>query len=268
VLGCRGETAHGPVFRRVCAERGIDARAAGAPEADPVDSDRARLLDRVTKLFALAASDNQHEAENAATAAQRLMLKYNLENLGRTATHYATRHLGVPTGRVEESQKVLGGILTQFFFVDAIWVSVWRVTEMKYGQVLEIVGRPENVELAEYVHAFLNRAASELWRSYRKHRALRGNADRRSFESGVMTGFREKLVREAARSEGEGLVWAGDRDLKTWYRSRHPHIRTSSSSGPRRGAAYGDGRQAGRTIVLHRGLGEGPSTGAVRLLKG
>src|SRR5688572_13926699 len=28
------ESAHGPAFRRVCAERGIDARASGAPAAD------------------------------------------------------------------------------------------------------------------------------------------------------------------------------------------------------------------------------------------
>src|SRR5512140_2044307 len=32
VLGVRGETAHGETFRRVCAERGIDARAAGKPD--------------------------------------------------------------------------------------------------------------------------------------------------------------------------------------------------------------------------------------------
>src|SRR3954470_17425332 len=33
VLRIRGETAHGDTFRRVCAERGIDHRAAGAPTA-------------------------------------------------------------------------------------------------------------------------------------------------------------------------------------------------------------------------------------------
>src|SRR5687768_14392102 len=30
-LGLRNETAHGPAFRQVCAERGIDPRAAGLP---------------------------------------------------------------------------------------------------------------------------------------------------------------------------------------------------------------------------------------------
>jgi predicted SprT family Zn-dependent metalloprotease len=31
VLGVRDQPAHGPAFRRICQERGIDARAAGAP---------------------------------------------------------------------------------------------------------------------------------------------------------------------------------------------------------------------------------------------
>ena len=51
VLGVRDESAHGETFQRVCAERGIDARAAGAP----VPADRAET-DRVLELYCGAAN--------------------------------------------------------------------------------------------------------------------------------------------------------------------------------------------------------------------
>ena len=72
VLGVHDESAHGPAFRRVCQERGIDARAAGLP--DPADPAETHVLERIAKLLALAESANEHEASAAMSAAQRLML--------------------------------------------------------------------------------------------------------------------------------------------------------------------------------------------------
>ena len=76
ILGVRDETAHGDTFRTTCAERGIDARAAGAPvvgdrERDAPEADR--VLERIRKLLALAASANQHEAESAMRRAHELV---------------------------------------------------------------------------------------------------------------------------------------------------------------------------------------------------
>src|SRR5690606_15648271 len=80
VLMLTDETAHGPAFRRVCAERNIDARASGDPSAPDGRSDEARAaLGKIAHLLNLAQSPNQHEAQAAMAAAQRLMLKYNIE---------------------------------------------------------------------------------------------------------------------------------------------------------------------------------------------
>src|SRR5262245_61963887 len=59
VLGVRDENPHGATFQRVCAERGIDARATSVPSASDAEAERA--LDKIRKLLALAGSDNQHE---------------------------------------------------------------------------------------------------------------------------------------------------------------------------------------------------------------
>src|SRR5690606_31547415 len=128
VLGNCDETAHGPAFRRVCAERGIDARANGAPNADAAEAsnEERAALEKIARLLTLASSPNEHEAQAAMAAAQRLMLKYNLEVSAKTdARDYCFRHLGKPTGRVYEAPRILALILSEHFFVETIWVPVW-----------------------------------------------------------------------------------------------------------------------------------------------
>ncbi len=260
------ETAHGPAFREVCQRFGIDARTAGLPSAGGAGDEAARVLTRIAKLLALGASSNVHEAEAAMAAAQRLMLKYNIE-APPARDGYVFRHLGVPTGRIEESERILAQLLEQHFFVECIWVSVWRAAEGKRGTVLEVCGTPENVELAGYVHEFLSRTAERLWREYRKSRRLAGNRERRTYLAGVLAGFREKLVAGAAEAQREGLVWVGDPELNRDFRRRHPSIRmTRYSESPRTGA-HADGRAAGKEIVLHRPVGGGARPGG-RLLTG
>jgi hypothetical protein len=266
VLGVTDEPDHGPVFRSVCDERGIDARAAGAPSADRA---RDHVLERIAKLLALAESPNEHEAQAAMSAAQRLMLKHNIDSLldGKSVS-YGFKHLGVPSGRVPEGERLLAAILGDHFFVQVIWVPVWRPLEGKRGSVLEVCGTPDNLELAEYVHAFVTQTADRLWNEYRRARSARGRRDRQRFLAGVMSGFRDRLERDRKKNGAEGLVWKGDGDLQVFFRRRHPHIRYTRHAAHTGSEAYARGRAAGRELVLHRGIRSGPSGGAPRLLPG
>ena len=266
VLGVRDEPDHGPVFRSVCDEHAIDARAAGAPAADRTHD---HVLERIAKLLALAGSPNEHEAQAAMSAAQRLMLKHNIDSLldGKSFS-YGFKHLGVPSGRIEESERLLAGILGDHFFVQVIWVPVWRPLEGKRGSILEVCGSPDNLELAEYVHAFVTRTATRLWQQFRRDHGTRGRSDRQRFLSGVMSGFRDRLERDRKKSGAEGLVWRGDGDLNLYFRRRHPHIRYTRHAAHTGSEAYARGRAAGRELVLHRGIRSGPSGGAPRLLPG
>jgi hypothetical protein len=253
VLGQPDATAHGKVFQEVCEKLGFDARAAGMPVArEDADDESTRLLGRVAKLLALAESPNQHEAELAMAEAQRLMLKHNLSAVG--SQRYGFRHLGTPTGRVGEHERILAGILGDHFFVECIWVPVWRPLDGKRGSVLEACGTVTNLALAEHTHAFLLHTAERLWEKYKRERGIDANRDRRAYLAGVMTGFSEKLDAQRKRSAREGLVWAGDGDLHRWYRKRHPHIRWTRHGGSERNEAHGHGREAGRNIVLHRAM--------------
>jgi hypothetical protein len=267
ILGRTDEPAHGPAFREVCERLGIDARAAGMPTSQNGATTAEReepikILERVSQLLALAQSSNIHEAQAATSLAQKLMLKYNLDSAALGTRHgYHFRHLGVPSGRIGESERLLSVLLGEHFFVEVIWVPVYRPLEKKRGQVLEICGTPANLEMAAYVHAFLTEAAERLWKEHKRLHDIKSNHDRRTYLAGVMEGFREKLEAETKKHREHGMVWVGDADLENYYRKRHPHIRHTRTSGPARTEAHGAGRSAGRNLVLNRGIS---SAGAAR----
>jgi predicted SprT family Zn-dependent metalloprotease len=253
-LGDPDPTPHGPAFRAVCEKHGIDASAAGVPATkDAASADGQRVLARVSKLLALADSPNVHEAESAMAEAQRLMLKHNLSETARVP--YSFRHLGAPSGRVSEAERVLANILNDHFFVETIWIPVWRAREGKRGSVLEICGTPVNLEIASHTHAFLSHTAERMWADWRRARGV-GNRDRRAYVAGVMTGFREKLDAQKKRHQQEGLIWVGDGDLTRYWRRRHPHVRWTRHAGVERNHAHDAGRADGRKIVLHRAVHE------------
>jgi len=264
------ETAHGPVFQRVCRERGIDASAVGVPEGESrvgnVGSG-AKIIERIAKLLSLAQSANEHEAQAAARVAQKLMLQYNLQ-VDADALRgkaYTYKHVGPALSRVYEAHRILALILEEHFFVDVIWIPVWQVREGKRGSIMELCGTHENLQIASYVHAFLCTTATQLWNERRRKLGVRGQGRRLSYWAGVMTGFREQLAEQKRECSAQGLVWRGDACLSKYLRTRYPHVRRSGSRGQARDEAFAHGRQAGRKIILRRGLNQ-QNTGSMRYL--
>jgi hypothetical protein len=272
------ETAHGPTFRRICERLGIDARAVGDPGAadglepqdDPADA-ASRMVARIRKLLALAQSPNQNEAENAATAARRLMLKFNIEvdageGMDPARRHYGYRHLGTPTGRVLEHDRRLATILIQYFFVEGLWIPVYRPLEGKRGSVLEICGLEANLLMAEHVHAFLTATALRLWTQYKRETTRSSNRDRQAFLAGVMRGFEAKLATQSQQFSEQGLVWVPAPDLHDYFRRRYPRQQTVRRSCASRNDAYAEGSRAGREIVLSQPVASSSSKGPTKAL--
>ncbi len=267
VLGVVDETAHGPAFRGVCEKLGIDSAANGVPSV-VVDEGEQRVLDRVSKLLALAESPNVHEAEAAMAAAQRLLLKHNLaERSARHARGYAFRHVGAAAARHAEHEKILGTLLGKHFFVESIWIPVYLPSEGKRVTVLELVGTPANLEIAEYVHGYLLSTAERLWRQHKRSSFIESDRDRRTFLAGVISGFAQKLAREIVQQREQGLVWLRDADLDEFFHRRHPRMRTFTYGGGRKREAFAHGKAAGEKIVLHKGV-NAAAVARGRLLRG
>ncbi|MDP2315325.1 MAG: DUF2786 domain-containing protein [Pseudomonadota bacterium] len=264
VLRAIDETAHGPAFRKVCERLGIDASGSGLPAAAVVDPEQEKALRRITRLLALAESPNANESQSAMNAARKLMLRYNIDTL---PTGHTFRHLGTPTGRLQESDRWLASVLGQHFFVAVIWVPSFDATTGKTGRVLEISGTVPNLELATYVYGFLRETAERLWRAHKRESGIRGDKERQRYVSGVMRGFHEKLAEGARESREEGLVWVGDPKLTEYQEKRHPRVRHVRYGGNARTEAWEQGRAAGREIVLHKPV-SGETGGGGKLLGG
>lgn len=271
VLKIHDEAAHGPSFQSVCAERGIDGRAAGRPESSSAPAPAVeRALDRIRKLLALAGSPNQHEAEIAMRKAHELMLRHNIEEArARTAADaYEVRQVGDPHKRGNRVEAEIAGLLAEYFFVKVIRVPVYLPLTGKRGQVYELAGTHANLEMACHVYAFLLATAERLWRANRKDARVRSGRDRLSYQAGVVGGFREKLGTERTELRGTGLVWLGDGGLDAYYHARHPRIEHRRRR-VRFDGAHAAGREAGRTVVLHRPVeSSGGDASGTRLLRG
>jgi len=263
VLEVRDETAHGATFRKVCAERGLDARASGAPASTGAPEDK--TLERIRKLLALAGSSNQHEAEAAMNKAHELMLRHNLEQLP-VAHEFEVRHLGEPRARANAVEAEIMGVLSEFFFVDVISIPVYSPRTGQHGRVYEITGTHANVEMASHVYAFLLATADRLWRELRGDARVQSGRDRIPFQTGVIRGFRDKLLLERVQLRGVGLVWIGDRRLDEFAKRRHPRV-VKRRRTLRTGGAHKAGREAGANVVLHKPVTTGPSGGGPKLLR-
>ncbi|MBX3466167.1 MAG: DUF2786 domain-containing protein [Planctomycetes bacterium] len=254
------EAPHGAAFQEACRRLACDPAATGDGGASllrpggagrAADRDDARLL-RIQKLLALADNNpDEHEARAAFARAGELMLKYNLEP-GRGPAGYAHRHVGAMTGRVPHHRYVIAGILQEFFFVRCIWVEGYDVARGARGHVLEVMGTPENVDMAEYVHDCLLRQCEALWQAFKRARGLKDRAAKREYMDGLLTGFRRQLQLTTATSAERGLVWLGDAGLKRFARQRHPRTTTSRLDGVAPSAVRREGVEAGERMRLHR----------------
>ena len=253
------ERPHGPRFASACTLLEIRPDASGTPSAG--DDPAAKILRRVQKLLALATSANRHEAEAAMAAANTLLLRYNLE-LPQDAPRpgYEARRLGDSAAAIPLDWKLVSAILGEFFFVECIWVTTYNAPQDRHERRLEVMGSPENLEMAAYVHDFLHAACRRLWDEARAALAL-PPARRREFIAGVLMGFRDKLRSERARNEEQGLVWLGDVDLDNYVRRRHPSVRSMSGAAVRHGHAHAAGRAAGEGLTLHRPVHDQQSRG-------
>lgn len=267
VLGVRDEPPHGPTFQRLCQRCGIDARASGRPDAGGGDPQTARLIERVRKLLALGASSNRHEAELAMRRAHELMLEHEIAACG-AERRYIARQIGVPKQRKSRAESLVGIVLSEHFFVQVLWVSVYRPELARRERILEICGTAENVDLAEYVHAFLLDTARRLWDEARRGATSLGPGDRAAFMAGVIAGFRDKLDSARGQQQETGLIWAGDAALDEYFHRRYPRLQRRRMGGTARWAARQLGHQQGSKIVLHRPVEGGPrSADSPRLLR-
>lgn len=277
VLGGNGEPPHGPVFRRACALLQANPEASGRcptlyerlAAADSGEGDR--TLRRIRKLMALAESGNRHEAEAAMVKARSLMARHHIEQIPRnTAGDFISIFVGRPALRHFRESYHLAPIVTDFYFVQGIWVSAYVMERGKMGRVLEISGTRTNVTIASYVYDFVNRFIDAGWTDYNRNRGL--NRHRKTdFAVGILHGFRTKLEKEAggagAQTPSKTLMTLADPALDRYMAVRYPRVTRFSRQGRVEKTVYGDGVRMGKKLVISKAVSD-TGSGPVKRLGG
>ena len=261
----KGETSHGPSFHEACRLLRInpDARASFVPlsrriqDASEAHGDPIRR--KIQKLLALAKSCNCHEAEAAAAKVRELSAKQAIAEIEEFPDRtFFSMLIGKPVLRRTRDQVFLASLLIRHYFVKGIWLSVFNPELGKPGTVLEISGTRTNLQIASYVHDFIERFIASEWTRYASQKGL-GNRRRVDFAYGILSGFEEKLLQQNKEWKTSHLpmVVPKDQQLETYFRNRYPRIRHIAGRQIAFDAAiHDDGKRLGKALVIHKGIEE------------
>ncbi len=277
-LFARPCTGHGPDFQRACDLLGVSTpfRRARADLADSIVAETPaspgtaagrRMLERVRKLLALAGSDNRHEAELAMEKAAELMARHNLE-LARADAAAGYSHLIIETGQriMPGHRKAIGAILRDHFHVQVVCSSLYDPATDQSFRTMELLGRTENVQVAEYCYRFLEERLASLWQQNRHRYTGHPRTARNSYYLGLLRGFSERLaaMRVPRHQAGQGdkgtalLLSEADPGLQRFVRQRFPRLCRRSGRRTRvNSEAYGEAVATGRRLVLHGSVTSG-----------
>jgi len=203
--------------------------------------------------------------------AHELIAKYNLRLLEQDDSRdFANVFVGRPALRHPREDYALANLLQEFYFVQGIWVPAYVLEKGKMGRVLEISGTEQNIRLASYVHDFVRRFIEAQWRTYNERKGL-GRRRKTDYAWGIIEGFRSKLTSQDKRKKPEGkkaLIKLRDPLLEKYVAYRYP--RTVSEKRYTSGKdekVTSDGREAGKKLVIHKGITEKRS-GRRKLIQG
>lgn len=261
---------HGLLFKSACLAVGVHPRFSGAKghvprvfqATDKEYLEENKYIKKIEKLFALAESAEEHEASAAMETANRLIARYNLEMLsGGEPTDYDYVQLKIGTQKVHGWTKNIAGIIRDFFFVKAIYLTQYDAATDTTYKAIEFLGRKENLAVAEHVFLFLHDRLEILWGKYRKKTGVAAKT-KRSYYLGVLSGFRGKL--EVADLDNKSIpkphsltisamVVAEDQQLNNFFAVRYPRTKSCvSRSTTVNIEAYGAGVTDGKQLNMHK----------------
>lgn len=268
ILEVNDETPHSAAFARACRELRCSPRASATQAQGEEDE---RLLRVLKKVLSLAASPNEHEAQAAVEKARRLLLDYNADVVALDRERdFGNRCLGPIKGRRSSWELWLAMILNEFFFVEVLWARSYDALGDRDGTVLTVYGTATNLEMAEYVYAYLSQLIYRLWPQYVQRLGIQGNRERQGYFAGVLQGFHGKLTERErqSRSAGRELVWIGDSRLMEYYRYHNPRVVTRKTGGVVASDAFLDGVEEGRRVSIHPPVAAVTASGGLLAARG
>lgn len=277
----QAQAGHGKSFHKACQILAVDAPfrkagvdlAEGLPEAlrsrQGQNSAEERLHQRIRKLLALAASDNEHEAGLALSRASALLARHRLDAATLSGQN-SFCHESINTGRqrLPRYRSAICSLLLEHFAVRVIIARTYdqhRNIELK---TVELLGRSQDVAIARHCYHFLEERLPALWRAQGRCFSGQGSRARNSYFLGLIAGFRETLAGEKNKSPELSsaaqtsavqacALMRSEEQLSRFVAERFPRLRSQRQQGARLArAAYGAALQEGRKLRLSAPLSD------------
>lgn len=263
---------HGDRFQYACERLGVPQNFSRATinlqennldwRTEKRDEVAEKLLERVRKLLALAASSNEHEALLAMNKVRELYAKHNLISASAVNNNYTHTVICHKKKQFQAHQQYIASLLVEHFFVKVIYFKMYDPETDKAHRAFEIIGTRENVLMAEYVYNFLLQQLDFLLQKKIEASEQKLNRFvRKSFRLGVLNGFAEKLRQTSAESPESQLVqkalalFRKDKDLDKYIKKIHPRlVNTSQGRNTIDVDFYAEGKVAGKSLTLNRAV--------------
>lgn len=249
--------AHGPEFRKFCIQIGWGEDVSRATiclegQINPAVNEESGVFRKVQKLMALATSSNKNEAEQAMIKSQQLLLKHNIEFVEVEDDDKVFLKRIMKQKRVDAKMRSIAKIL-ETFFVNIVFS---KGTESTY---LEVLGNAVNIEIAEYVAAYLHSELDHLWAHTQKNTHLKGTVAKNSFFLGLAVGYCDKIqaLKREYNTETSKALLVIENKLVEAKEMVYPRLSSTRSSSQLCRESSALGEKVGRQLTINPALNRG-----------
>jgi len=217
------------------------------------------IVSKIKKLLSLATSPNAHEAALAATKANELLVRHNLDmqsiasGVDSDLDDYKNSMIYQKPRLAFEAHWVMQIVQTHFF-VTVVFKSARRLT--KNDAYIYIVGKKTNVQVATFTFEFLIGKYKQLWAEYKKnthsHNHLKG-----AYYKGLTEGLHNQLFERRRYVEiSMALTVTKDPLLEKMVSQYHRQARYTSLPTPMQSdqSVHSCGYQTGRNLKIQTGI--------------
>jgi len=239
------------------------------------------IKNKLKKLLALSASDNEHEARRAMEYAQALMNKYNLRvadvAMDGSGAHIKNQDIFGATKQTPQWLSSLGWAIASAFDGQAILSqNSWDEYRRQYGWKMTFVAGRSDLEIIIDLYERLNQTIPRMSEQFVKAEKQRGNPIHpktlhNSYRHGLVATISERLYLLQANTRpapdkpvtaggitGKELMVVKEKAVEQRINKMFPHLsHTSQQSSARDGNAYQQGIADGHNVSLHRSVGSG-----------
>ena len=219
------------------------------------------IIQRIRKLLTLANNSGATEAEaqNAMAMAQRLMIKYNISTASIGVNNTVETdikqefYMKRKTAQNPADREIVR-ILERFYNVKIFFHSGIE------GYYLMMIGTPENIEIAKYVHGYLRNVFFKCWNEYKRTVDF-GNE--RTYYCGLRMGLYGKLEQAERETKSEAsdtdcqkyeLAIVNNKEAIMRYVAKNIKYKTTRTPAYRNLDSYTAGRAKGATISINQAI--------------